>query len=469
MPTPSVSYPPGFSDELRDALRDWHAPSPESHPWQKLAIFTPGSSLRTSLNRVLLTGLDALSQEDAQSAQVLRLRFADEMTAQSVANRLNVVEGTVYKWQREAMEKLAESLWLLESNAGADQQQALISRLPPATYTRLFGIDSHLASLRTLLLGSGPPWLVAVESLGGLGKTALADLLCRSLISAGEIRELAWVTAQQQQLSLAGVIQPVERPALSTVELVQSLAQQLLAAGSDFAALSLAGKETRLAQRFRVAPHLVVVDNLETVADVDALLGHLRGWANPTKFLLTTRRSLLAEADIYHFSLPELGQQDGLALVRHEAQLRNLPDVAAAPDPSLAPIYDCVGGNPLALRLVVGQLHVYPLSTVLADMRAAQGAAAAGLYTHIYQRAWQALDEAARRVLLAMPLVKPEGGDLNLLSAITDLPPEPLRKGLEQLVRRNLVDARGDLHQRRYSIHSLTRTFLHEQVLHWGG
>jgi hypothetical protein len=35
------------------------------------------------------------------------------------------------------------------------------------------------------------------------------------------------------------------------------------------------------------------------------------------------------------------------------------------------------------------------------------------------------------------------------------------------LVRLNLVDVRGDLQQRRYSIHNLTRTFLHEQVLRW--
>lgn len=42
-----------------------------------------------------------------------------------------------------------------------------------------------------------------------------------------------------------------------------------------------------------------------------------------------------------------------------------------------------------------------------------------GLYTHIYQQAWQTLDEEARRILLAMPLVNPEGGDIDLLAAIT--------------------------------------------------
>lgn len=465
LPTP----PSTFSDELWNALRDWHAPSPESHPWQKLALFTPVASLRSDLNRILLTGLDALTQADAQAARVLRLRFADELTAQQTANRLHVVEGTIYKWQREAIEKLAESLWRLERDSRTEHQQRLRERLPTATYTQLFGIDCHLASLRFLLLAPNPPWLVAVESLGGLGKTALVDALCRSLISDGQIQALAWVTAHPQHFAVDGVLQSAERPALTSTELVQALSRQLLDADPDFPTLSTTQKEERLVQRFRALPHLVVVDNLETMADVNAILGHLRRWANPTRFLLTTRHSLLSEADIYHFSLPELSQPAALDFLRYEAQLRNLPSLASAPEADLVPIYECVGGNPLALRLVVGQLHAYPLPAVLTNLRKAQGSAIAGLYTHIYQQVWHSLDEEARRILLAMPLVSPDGGDLELLSSISGLPSNQLVDGLAQLIHRNLVDARGGLHQRRYSIHSLTRTFLHEQVLHWGG
>ena len=458
---------PAFSDELRQLLRDWHAPSPTNHPWQTLALYAPGPSLRAALNRLLLVGLEELAKGDAHAAQLLRMRFADEQTAQVAANRLNVVEGTIYKWQRAAVKQLAEVLRRLESEAHSGHQNRLISHLPPATYTRLFGVHAHLDALTDRLLSPGPPWLTAVESLGGLGKTALADALCRRLIAAGNVADLAWVTAQQQQLTLGGLIRPIERPALNSVELVQTLAHQLLAGDGDYATLSLQRKEERLGQRLRSRPHLVVVDNLETLADVDALLTQLRAWANPTKFLLTTRHRLLSEADIYHFALPELGQADTLALLRYEAHLRNLPDVVSARDDELGPVYDCVGGNPLALRLVVGQLHIHPLPTVLTNLRAAQGDAVSALYTYIYQHAWTALDEQARRVLLAMPLVSAEGGDLALLAAISDLPADDLREGLAQLVQRNLVDARGSLHERRYSIHSLTRTFLHEQVLHW--
>lgn len=467
--TRTDSPPAIFSQQVMQSLRDWHASSPAEHPWQGLTLFAAGASLRTGINRILLIGLEELARSDAQAAQLLRLRFADELTAQAVANRLNVVEGTVYRWQRDAVERLAEALWRLEAEARRGKEQRLQNRLPSATYTRLFGLDHHLQRVTDQLLVPEQPWLIAVESLGGMGKTSLAHALCRHLIAHNRFAEVGWVTAQQQQLTLGGVLQQTERPALTSAELVQALAQQLLADAPDYSLLSLQQKEERLTQRLRASPHLVVIDNLETLTDVEALLAHLRRWSNPTKFLLTTRHRLLDQADIHHFVLPELDQADAIALVRHEAHLRNLPTVASVSDDELAPIYAVVGGNPLALRLVVGQLHIHPLPTLLGDLRGAQGSAVTGLYTHIYWQAWQALSEEARQVLLAMPLVPPDGGDLDLLATISQLSPDALRDSLAQLVRRNLVDARGDLRQRLYSIHSLTRTFLHQQVLRWAG
>jgi len=55
-----------------------------------------------------------------------------------------------------------------------------------------------------------------------------------------------------------------------------------------------------------------------------------------------------------------------------------------------------------------------------------------------------------------------------LLAGVSKIEHTPLRQALDKLVTLNLVDSRGDdLNQRRYTIHSLTRTFLHEQVVQW--
>ena len=131
-----------------------------------------------------------------------------------------------------------------------------------------------------------------------------------------------------------------------------------------------------LRSRLKHTPHLIVIDNLETVVDLEALAPTLFTLANPTKFVLTSRKRLVDESGVYLYPVPELSERDALTLVRQEAALRNLPEVARAADADLRPIFATVGGNPLALLLVVGLTHVHSLTVVLRNLRAVS-------YTHL--------------------------------------------------------------------------------------
>jgi len=67
-----------------------------------------------------------------------------------------------------------------------------------------------------------------------------------------------------------------------------------------------------------------------------------------------------------------------------------------------------------------------------------------------------------------MPLAPTDGGNLDFLCSVSGLAQTVLMDALARLVRLNLVDHRRDNLQRsRYTIHSLTRTFLQEQVAKW--
>jgi hypothetical protein len=141
--------------------------------------------------------------------------------------------------------------------------------------------------------------------------------------------------------------------------------------------------------------------------------------------------------------------------------------VAGAPDESLSQVHEVAGGNPLALKLLIGQMHTLSLPRIVDDLRQARGRRVEELYRFIYWRSWQLLDDQGRRVLALMPLVAESGGGLDQIAALSELDDQEMTAALNQLVALSLVNVRGTLEARRYSIHRLTETFLLEQVLRW--
>ena len=476
METPQVSASQLDIDEVQAqvqrALRQWHADPGAPSP---LASFHLYQQLRQqeligeheATNRFLYQGLQLLEERYPQEAMLLRRSELDNELNDFVANALNVAPSTLYRYKKSALAHLAEVLIELEESTRVTGRTRMLARLAPPSYTKLLGIDAHQQRLTELVTTPGPPWIVALAGMGGMGKTSLADAVVRGLVMAGAHQEIGWVTARQTLLQWHGPLEEVAAPALTLEALAEELCTQLLDARMTPSTLSPRNPVTLLRGVLKTKPHLIVIDNLETVTDIEALVMALRELAAPTKFLLTTRESLFTQPDIFHYAVPELANELALALIRQEAQARNLVPLHQATDAQLMPIVEMAGGNPLALRLIVGQTYIHPLPVVLENLAQARGTQIENLYTYIYHQAWQRLNEASRRVLLTMPLVTAAGADLAHLAEISEQDEAQVVRALDTLVKLNLVDVRGDLYQRRYTIHNLTRTFLHEQVLRW--
>jgi len=472
-----------LKEQVYDALREWRRPKSDAqsplrdlHVWRYSLRESPQDRLsevglhsHRATNRLLYRALETLRLEYPESASLLEMRFQDGWSVQRVANRFNIAGSTVYAKQREAVSRLTTVLYGMEEEAAAVKMKQAAHRTPPPTYVNLVGVQAHLDELAGRLVEPGPPWLFAIEGIGGIGKTALAHALVHRTMAEPAFDDCGWVSAQPAILDLSGVIRPLDQPMLSAEKLVEALLDQLAPDAAAYLVADGARALAALQERLKRAPHLIVIDNLETVIDLEALLPTLQTLANPSKFVLTTRKSLYSEPNLYHFCVPELSAAHALTLIRQEARYGNLPALAESRDDELLPIYATVGGNPLALRLVVGQLHVDSPEAILDDLVEAKGATAENLYDYIYRRAWDSLDELSRRVFVAMPLVSVDGDDLDYLAEVTGMSHGDLRAGLNKLITLNLVDGVGGLHHRRYRIHSLTRTFLHRQVVKWTG
>ncbi len=459
-------------NDVQDALNQWHDNNANGSTLSYLHLYRrmqseSNQSARQTSNQVLNQTLQALELEDEKLAKVLRLRFVEQQTVFATANALNLADSTIYVIQRRAIDHLAKLLFETEQQVRVQNRYSLEMRLEPPTYSKLVGVDDHMATLMALLTKAEAPWIISLEGMGGIGKTSLVNALARRMIDYRAFADYGWVTARDRNFDLGGGIRERKQPSLTVDALIEALVSQLLEDSEILHSLPAEKRFAILQSRLRQAPHLIVIDNLETLADIESLLPTLRKLTNPTKFLLTSREHYYSEPGLYHFNVPALSESNSIALIRQEAALSNLPHLAAATDRELQPIYQIVGGNPLAIRLVVGQTYASDLNAVLDDLSFARTETVENLYTYIYRQAWENLDENERLAWLCLPLTTARGANLEDIAEMSAMEPTELRRALSTLVRLNLVDCYGEINDRRYTIHNLTRTFLQEQVAKW--
>ena len=332
--------------------------------------------------------------------------------------------------------------------------------LPPPEYARLFGVAEAQRDLADRLQRDSGPDVLSIEGLGGMGKTALARAVAFALAEESDYDGIAWISARQTWLSDRGAIETMPDAATSLADIVARLATQL--GFAELAGLSAADKLNRLAGFLKSTRHLIVIDNLESVSDVELLLPALLPLARPTRFLLTSRQTLSHFPAVACFPVRPLSPEDSRALV--ESELRRRGRSGVLPPAEMAALYEVVGGTPLALKLVASQMAHWPLPALLENLRRARHAPER-LYTFIYQRAWLALSDPARQLLLSLLPLSADGEDVAWLREMSFLPPADFDDALGQLRDFSLLETAGPDDAPRYRLHRLTATFLQTEVL----
>ena len=410
--------------------------------------------LRQALNRVVLNGLAVVEKQNEVGGHILRKRFVegDDMISE-VALRLRLSEDQVKRRQREALNSLVEVIWGWEATARQHWVQAEQAALAPAGHDHLIGLEAVHDELVRLLVAPAGPWLVALIGIGGIGKTSLANMAAHTVIDRFAFQRVVWLRINGIQ----------DRPGNG---------EELLLYLADHPALAIpAGTPPQrlqtLRQTLKAIPHLIILDNLEAENQVNLLADSLPALTNPSKFLLTSRVRLPAGTTIHNITLQELSPAESLTLIRNQAQTIGLTELAQASETDLTTIYQHLGGNPLALKLVVGLATILPLPQILADLLTVQTQEIEQMYRHIYWRAWHSLSDEAQLVLEMMPMIAGIGARPEQIAAITGLEPAQLWPIISQLVNRSLLEVHGTTWERRYAIHRLTESFLKTEIIHW--
>jgi hypothetical protein len=458
------------TEDVLEALRLWHGGDTNRWPLAHLRLnrlaaaeqAAHGSLAETgpaAANRAILTrGLDHLKGSFPEGANLLRNRFENKRDVMEMANQLNIAETTVNYRQRQAVQQLTTILCQIEESAGSQWQTNMLDRLDLPSYEVLVGIEEPFTQLSAALLREDAHFISVVDGIGGIGKTALAHWTTRQIIQTTRFDDIAWVTAKQTHLSAMGRLQVESgRPALTFPILLERLAEQFALVEDSKSHLH---RQRQVKAYLQEQACLVVIDNLETMTDFHTLLPALREWQSPSKFLLTSRRRLLDQPEIFSVSLDELSRKAAFDLLRLAADRSGFSELATADEKILEQIYTTVGGNPLALKLLVGQLRFYPLSQVLARFSRGTTVDDASLFNYIYREIWESLNDENKEILLALTQASGSGFTFERLLERVTFPQEILVQYLEELILLSLVDQAGTLAERQYRLHRLTEQFL---------
>jgi len=331
--------------------------------------------------------------------------------------------------------------------------------LPGEPYYPLPGRERDLHHLLTTLQNSQGAPVITIDGLGGMGKTALAVELTRRALHQGLFKSVIGDSAKQE-LFAGGEIVKVNEAILDFDALLDAMARQL----GLWELTTLLGEEkrARIAQLLHQQRHLVLVDNLETAANADALVAHLRNLLGVSRAIVTSRRQVRHDFVQAH-ALKELTQEDSLFFLRKDLEQRGVEQLVHASEEKLVEIHRVTGGAPLALKLVVAQARFLDLDVVLRRLRNA----GSKLYSFIYRQIWEQLSPIAQKLLIYIgrTVVTTIGWEELATVGIEIADNEDqLLASVDELVAYALLEVSTVVHQVRYSTHQLTRQFVNSEL-----
>ncbi|MDJ0799354.1 MAG: tetratricopeptide repeat protein [Calothrix sp. MO_167.B12] len=299
-------------------------------------------------------------------------------------------------------------------------------------------------------------WGVAIDGIGGMGKTTLALEVAYLAREQAMFDAYLFASAKTTWLSPEGVRQ--ETLALSSLdafcrEFARILGQDEIVRMSD-------AKERRraLLDALRGRRVLLIWDNLETLTteERNQIAEFLRKLPTPNKAMITSRRRTGESA--LTIRLDQLSWEEVADMMRQvgQRQFRVERALQQAGVKGQQALYNVAGGNPLALDWTLGLIAQkgYSFNTALKLLRNA--AFSSDLYGFLFADAVRDL-AATDRTLLSVFVVFFTPATVAALGDVTGLSPTEIRSGLDRLVTLSLVN---DLEGERYGLHPLTRNYV---------
>lgn len=301
--------------------------------------------------------------------------------------------------------------------------------------------------------------VVALVSMGGMGKTSLArEIAERCFAHPGRKPADAGLPA----FNAIVWISDKDHPGQTTLPIALDTIAITLGYPS-WTRFEQERKRQLVENLLKGQPVLLVLDNAETIVD-DNLLPWLLRLPEPSKALLTTRvyRPELRQG-AWLVELDGMSELEARQFITHRSQRYGAP---ALPDTVRSQLIAFAGGNPQVIDIILG-IHRdtdQPIGEIIAQGDGGPDAAIEALLA----ASWAALRDEGRIVLMALVLFPTSAGD-QTLQVVTDLERSHFFTAITQLKNLALIETeRAEDAERewgvRRSLHPLVRQFVELQL-----
>ncbi len=402
-----------------------------------------------TVKELLESGLEEISRNYPDEAEILKLRFKKDKTIISVAHELNFSTDQINRIQRSGIGRIAENLMHEEKSIREARATYLSNNLPPRISSKLFGFEDPIKLISDSFLENGGPSVCVISGLGGIGKTSLADAVARKILNSYSFDNFIWIR-NENHIENSSDIDGLVNILCHELYLIKMESQT----NEELVALAL-----------KTNKYLVVLDNFGSETNIDRVVKKMSKLSGISKFLLTSRRHPSKNDESFNYRVSELDMEDAKKILVHQTEKIGLGKHKQEIIEHLDNIYSVIGGNPLALKLFVGLLEALPLSILLDDFKKTKLEDIKSLYSHIYLLSWVALDDLSKKVLLGMIQSSDYGFTFENMVSQSGLGKTETTKSIQSLFNRSLLEWRGGLEDRRYGIHRLTHAFLENDIL----
>lgn len=314
------------------------------------------------------------------------------------------------------------------------------NNLPPENYDLDGGFVGRVKEIKSIskFIKSDQDRIITITGAGGVGKTAVALRVAYSFLPdlQNPFEAIIWFSAKTSKLTEDGIV-PLPPDIQSDMQLIKEILEILdLETLQNFkkANVPVESYKTYLYNLFSSQKCLLIIDNLETIINDNALISFIKDIPRPSQVLITSRKGL-GEIE-RRYPLTDMDEKDAAQLFRIIAKERNRIDLLRLKDESVSKLVKQVKCYPLLIKWSIGQVCLgKDINEAFSQIFAGESEIAKFTFNDVFSL----LSGDAKNILFSMIIYGEKSVSKYVLMHLTNLSDDQFEDSIKELIVTSFV------------------------------